>query len=84
MLEKILTLIEEGKTLEEISKELSIPPEEVEGALKVLESMGYLERVEAGSSACESCPLKSVCPGSCFRFKGKVYMVKEFRLGGQK
>ncbi|NJE62559.1 helix-turn-helix domain-containing protein [Thermococcus sp. 21S7] len=84
MLERILNLIKEGKSVEEIARELSIPREEVEGALSVLESMGYVERVELGGSACQSCPLKSVCPGSCFRFKGKVYAVTEFRIDAQK
>jgi len=84
MLERILELIKEGKSVEEIARELSIPREEVEGALSVLESMGYVERVELGSSACETCPLKSICPGSCFRFKGKVYTVTEFRIDVQK
>ncbi|NJE10292.1 helix-turn-helix domain-containing protein [Thermococcus sp. MAR1] len=84
MLEKILELVKDGKSIDEIADELSIPREEVEGALSVLESMGYVERVELGSSACESCPLKSICPGSCFRFKGKVYMVPEFRIDAQK
>lgn len=84
MLERILELIKEGKSVEEIARELSIPREEVEGALSVLESMGYVERVELGSSACETCPLKSICPSSCFRFKGKVYTVTEFRIDVQK
>ncbi|NJD99485.1 DNA-binding protein [Thermococcus sp. LS1] len=84
MLEQILELIKEGKSLDEIVERLSLPREEVEGALKILESMGYIERVELGSSACETCPLKSVCPGSCFRFKGRIYTVPEFDLNGQK
>ena len=84
MLERILELIKEGKSIEEIARELSLPREEVEGALSVLESMGYVERVELGSTQCESCPLKSVCPGSCFRFKGKVYTVTEFRIDAHK
>ncbi|WP_297090740.1 FeoC-like transcriptional regulator [Thermococcus sp.] len=84
MLERILELIKAGKSIDEISQELSMPQEEVEGALKILESLGYIERVESGSSACESCPLSSVCPGSCFRFKGKVYTVADFRINGQK
>lgn len=84
MLERILRLIEEGKSVEEISRELSIPREEVEGALKILESMGYLEKVEAGSSLCETCPLRAVCPGSCFRFKGKVYLVLKSYVSEQR
>ncbi|ASJ10702.1 DNA-binding protein [Thermococcus sp. P6] len=84
MLERILELIKAGKNVDEISRELSISREEVEGALKILESMGYVERVELGSPACETCPLKSVCPGSCFRFKGKVYAPLEFHPGRKK
>lgn len=84
MLERILRCIEEGKSVEEISRELSIPREEVEGALKILESMGYLKKIEAGSPLCETCPLRAVCPGSCFRFKGKVYMATKFSLNEQR
>jgi len=84
VLERILELIKAGKNVDEISRELSISREEVEGALKILESMGYVERVELGSSACETCPLKNVCSGSCFRFKGKVYAPTEFHLEKKK
>ncbi|ACJ16145.1 LexA-related DNA-binding protein [Thermococcus onnurineus NA1] len=84
MLEQILELIKEGKSLDEIAERLSLPREEVEGALKILETLGYIERVELGSSTCETCPLKSVCPGSCFRFKGQIYIVPELNLSGQK
>ena len=84
MLERILELVKAGKSIDEISQELSMPPEEVEGALKILESLRYIERVESGSLACKSCPLSSVCPGSCFRFKGKVYTVTDFRINEQK
>ncbi|ANF23347.1 DNA-binding protein [Thermococcus piezophilus] len=84
MLERILELIRNGKGIEEIAEELSLPREGVEGALKVLESLGYVEKVELGSSTCETCPLKSICPGSCFRFKGEVYTITEFKLKEQK
>lgn len=80
MLERVLKLLEEGKDVDEIAGELNVPREEVVGAMEVLASMGYIERVEAGEGACATCPLRNFCPGSCFRFKGKVYTVAEFRL----
>ncbi|AFL94323.1 hypothetical protein containing DNA binding domain [Thermococcus cleftensis] len=80
MLERILELLEKGKSLDEIAKELGVPRDEVAGAMEVLADLGYLERVEVGESPCATCPLKSVCPGSCFRFKGKVYQLPDFRL----
>ncbi|QDA31497.1 DNA-binding protein [Thermococcus indicus] len=82
MLERILELLEEGKSIDEIARELDVPRDEVVGAMEVLADLGYLERVEAGNS-CATCPLKSVCPGACFRFKGKVYQLPDFRLGGK-
>lgn len=83
MLEKVLKLLEGGKGIDEIARELRVPKEEVVGAMEVLADLGYLERVESGDS-CAACPLKSVCPGSCFRFKGRVYQPVDFRLGGGK
>ncbi|NJE06049.1 DNA-binding protein [Thermococcus sp. M36] len=84
MLERVLDLLREGKSIEDIARELSMPREEVEGAIKVLESLGYVEKVEGGSPLCGSCPLKSVCPGSCFRFKGKVYLIHDFGMDARK
>ncbi|NJE00775.1 TrmB family transcriptional regulator [Thermococcus sp. JdF3] len=83
MLERILALLEEGRSIDGIARELDVPRDEVVGAMEVLADLGYLERVEAGESACATCPLKSVCPGTCFRFKGKVYQLSDFRLGGK-
>ncbi|CAD5244208.1 DNA-binding protein [Thermococcus camini] len=80
MLERILELLEEGRSIDEIARELDVPRDEVVGAMEVLADLGYLEQVEAGDS-CATCPLKSVCPGACFRFKGKVYQLSDFRLG---
>ncbi len=75
-LERVLELVEKGKNIEEISRELKVPLPEVEGMIKILESMGYLQIIEMGVSACETCPLSSVCPGRCIRFKGKVYQLR--------
>lgn len=74
-LERVLKLIEEGRSIDEISSEMGVPPSEVEGMIRILESMGYLRVVETGDSTCGSCPLKSVCPGSCIEFKGKIYQL---------
>ncbi|ASI98797.1 helix-turn-helix domain-containing protein [Thermococcus celer] len=84
MLDKVLELVKAGKTIDEIARELSIPKAEAEGALKILESMGYVEKVELGSSPCESCPLRNFCPGSCYRFKGNAYTVTDFKLDKEK
>ena len=80
MLEKVLELLEKGKDVNEIAEELGVPREEVVGAMEVLASMGYVEIVEAGEGACSTCPLRNLCPGSCFRFNGRVYMVTDFKL----
>ncbi|NJE31148.1 DNA-binding protein [Thermococcus sp. 18S1] len=79
MLERVLELLEKGRSIDEIARELDVPRDEVVGAMEVLADLGYLELVEAGDS-CAACPLKSVCPGSCFRFRGKVYQISGFRL----
>ncbi|ASJ07132.1 helix-turn-helix domain-containing protein [Thermococcus pacificus] len=80
MLEKVLEMLKTGKDVDEIAEELNVPREEVIGAMEVLASMGYIERVDAGEGACATCPLRNFCPGSCFRFKGKVYTVAEVKL----
>ncbi len=74
-LERVLELIEAGRSIEEISREIGVPPSEVEGVIKILESMGYIQVIETGDSVCEACPLKSICPGSCIKFKGKLYQL---------
>ncbi|WP_048150872.1 FeoC-like transcriptional regulator [Palaeococcus ferrophilus] len=83
-LEKALELIKSGvRTPEALAERLNTSTEEVDGMLKILESLGYIERVEIGPS-CESCPLKKICPGSCIVFKGNVYELgkKAFSLDG--
>ncbi|WP_461866598.1 DNA-binding protein [Thermococcus sp.] len=75
-LERVLKLIEEGRSITDISRDFNIPLSEVEGMIKILESMGYLQLIETGDSACERCPLKSICPGSCIRFKGRIYQFR--------
>ncbi|ASJ01054.1 helix-turn-helix domain-containing protein [Thermococcus gorgonarius] len=76
-LEKVLELIKEGTTREdEIAEKLGIEQEEVAGMIKILESLGYVERIEYGSKACETCPLKKICGGSCLRPTG----VEAFKL----
>jgi len=55
---------------------LEISVEEVEGIIKILESLGYVEKIEIGDS-CGSCPLKKICPGSCIVFKGNIYQMKK-------
>ncbi|ASJ09191.1 DNA-binding protein [Thermococcus siculi] len=80
MLERVLELLERGKNIDEIAEELGVPREGVVGAMEILASLGYIEMVEAGEGACATCPLRSLCQGSCFRFKGKVYMVADFKL----
>lgn len=83
-LEKALELIKSGvRTPEELAERLNTSVEEVEGMLRILESLGYIERVDRGAS-CGSCPLKKICPGGCIVFKGNVYELgkKAFSLGG--
>jgi radical SAM protein with 4Fe4S-binding SPASM domain len=82
-IERVLSLIREGeRNPAEIAGKLGMSREEVEGIIKILESMGYVERIEKGSGACETCPLRSICPGSCVRKTATVYRVtkKSFSL----
>ncbi|NJE07398.1 DNA-binding protein [Thermococcus sp. M39] len=77
-LESVFELIKKGvSNPREIAEKLNLDVEEVEGIIKILESLGYVEKVELGSSICERCPLKKICPGSCIRFKGQIYHVSE-------
>jgi ferrous iron transport protein C len=70
-LEGVLDLIKSGVTDEvEIAKRLGIAREEVEDIIKILESLGYVERITFGSKACETCPLRKICKGSCIRPTG--------------
>ena len=80
-LEKVLELIKEGKrTPEEIAHELGVRREEVEAAIEILKSLGYIEEVRKGSPACETCPLKKICGGKCLvsRDSGNLRLL-EFR-----
>ncbi|HIH72998.1 MAG: LexA-related DNA-binding protein [Thermococcales archaeon 44_46] len=76
-LDDVLELIKSGvRTSKEIAERLDLTVDEVEGIIKILESLGYVEKVEMGSS-CSSCPLKKICPGSCVVFKGSIYELKK-------
>lgn len=77
-LEEALKLIGEGvSNSREIARRMGISVEEVEGIIKILESMGYVEKVEFGSPSCDACPLKKICPGSCVHFKGEIYQLRK-------
>jgi ferrous iron transport protein C len=78
-IEEVLELIKSGVGDErEIAERLGISREEVEDIIKILESLGYVERVEFGSSACETCPLRNICHGSCLRPTGnKAFSLTE-------
>ncbi len=78
-MEEVLELIKSGVGDEkEIARRLGLSREEVEDIIKILESLGYIERVEFGSSACETCPLKRICHGSCLRPTGnKAFSLTE-------
>lgn len=76
-LEDVLKLIGEGKrTPDEIARELGMRKEEVEGAIEILKSLGYVEEIEKGSPACETCPLKKICGGKCLVPKVRVLELK--------
>jgi len=79
-LDDVLELIKEGaRTSKEIAERLEISVEEVEGIIKILESLGYVEKIEIGES-CGSCPLKKICPGSCIVFKGNIYQMEKMKV----
>ncbi|MBP1912621.1 MarR family transcriptional regulator [Thermococcus stetteri] len=76
-LEDVLDLIRSGIADEaEIAKRLGMTRQEVEDIIKILESLGYVESVKFGSKACETCPLRKICRGSCIRPTG----VRAFKL----
>ncbi len=78
IIDDVLEAILEGKkNPSEIASELKLDREEVEGAINILQSLGYVERIEKGSNACSSCPLKKVCGGSCVLPKSRTYVVTE-------
>ncbi len=82
-IEMVLNLIRDGeRNPAEIAGKLGMSREEVDGIIKILESMGYVERIERGSDACEACPLRSICLGSCVRKTATVYQItgKSFSL----
>jgi len=86
MLEDVLNCILEGKRDPlEIARELHIPPEKVNDAIKILESLGYIEELKKGSEACALCPLKKICGGSCVVPKASAYKLteKSFLLKGR-
>lgn len=77
-LDNLLDLIRSGITNpKELAEKLGVSYEEVEGMIKILESMGYVEEIKFGENACNKCPLKSICPGSCIMFKGRIYQLKK-------
>jgi len=83
-LERVLELVLEGASSpEEIAGKLGISVDKVEAALTILESLGYIERVQFGDNSCESCPLRRVCGGRCVRpaSRLKAYVPK-FSVGG--
>ncbi|MBO8173676.1 MAG: DNA-binding protein [Thermococcus sp.] len=85
-LEEVLELVKKGyANPKEIAKMLNLTVEEVEGIIKILESLGYVERVKLGDSLCESCPLKKLCSGGCVHFKGQIYQIsgKSFKIVSQ-
>lgn len=69
-----MELIKEGKSLDDIMKELRVSREEVKGMLEILKALDYIEEVEAES--CNNCPLKEVCGGGCVRIGIKAYVPK--------
>ncbi len=70
MLDKVLELVKAGKTIDEIARELSIPKAEAEGALKILESMGYVEKVELGEFSLRELPAQELLPGLVLQVQG--------------
>lgn len=85
-LEDVLGLIERGHTNpKEIAKTLNMDVEEVKGMIRILESLGYIERVKLDGPSCKNCPLKKMCSGTCIRFKGQIYQIsrKSFKITPQ-
>jgi radical SAM protein with 4Fe4S-binding SPASM domain len=78
LLEEVLERIRSGeRDPAGIARELGVSTDEVLGAIKILQSLGYVEEVKKGEDACSACPLRRVCSGSCVVPKGSVYRLTE-------
>ncbi|MGQ9511114.1 MAG: hypothetical protein ACUVS9_04340 [Thermaceae bacterium] len=62
MVRRILELLETPLSEEALSQALGIPREALKPTLQLLESRGYLERLEA-CTACERCAIRGLCQG---------------------
>ena len=61
MIARLLALLEEPRSVGELSARLGAPASAVEGMLKLLESRGYVDRACRDSPACGSCSVKGLC-----------------------
>jgi len=64
---------------EYIAYRLRVPLHRVRSALAMMESFGWIERVEADKSACpcSKCPLRKICPVAGRAEKIPLYRVKK-------
>ncbi|AEH24616.1 DprA-like winged helix domain-containing protein [Pyrococcus yayanosii] len=78
-LERLLDILkDEPRDVNDLARRLGVSREELEGMLKILEAMGYVEEVKAFSS-CNSCPLRSICGGGCARTGARAFMLKKVK-----
>ncbi len=76
MIKKLLRLINEGKTIYEIARILNMDYSAVDGMIKHLLKLGYLEERKRESKEmlfCSKCPLRKFCADKGFR----VYYLTE-------
>ena len=58
---KILTALEEGKTLDELVETLDMRKQTIRAMIDLLKHQGFIEEVDCNSS-CNSCPMSKSCP----------------------
>ncbi|WP_050003322.1 hypothetical protein [Thermococcus eurythermalis] len=59
MIAEVLDLLRKGLSPGEVAERLGATRDEVDGAIAVLSSLGYVEKFE--KAPCQSCPLKGLC-----------------------
>lgn len=72
---KILTALEEGKTLDKLVETLDMRKQTIRAMIDLLKHQGLIKEVDCNSS-CTSCPMSKSCPVPAHG-REKLYVVTE-------
>lgn len=72
---KILTALEEGKTLYELVETLDMRKQTIRAIIDLLQHQGFIKEADC-SSSCDSCPMSKSCPVPVHS-REKLYVVTE-------